>query len=189
MNGVPVVIGIVLAWAGITFPVENPRITGAFGATSGAHYNAARRHQGVDVVPYGGATGRAVLAPANGVVHRVYYSHTTGWVVVLAIQAPATFWATSLAGQVHTIAQGETFFIGLKHHQRVLVTEGQRVTSGQTIAAIGSTGSTSTGAHVHMELRIGPRWTGGYRLDPLDFFLAFIPELRPHLTARGWRGR
>lgn len=46
------------------------------------------------------------------------------------------------------------------HCSKVLVKKGERVTAGQTIAKVGSSGA-ATGPHLHMELRCGD-----YRVDP-----------------------
>jgi len=50
------------------------------------------------------------------------------------------------------------------HLSQALAVVGTRVTQGQAIGAMGSTGH-STGSHLHFEVR-----RGGMALDPLDFF-------------------
>ena len=51
------------------------------------------------------------------------------------------------------------------HNSSLKVGVGQRVSRGQTIALIGSTGN-STGPHCHFEVRINGKTT-----DPLDYIL------------------
>ena len=50
------------------------------------------------------------------------------------------------------------------HMSKRLVSEGDKVTQGQTIGLVGTTGS-STGNHLHFEVRLN-----GQRQDPLNYF-------------------
>ena len=50
------------------------------------------------------------------------------------------------------------------HCSKLYVTKGEEVTSGQNIAAVGSTGD-STGPHLHLEIRIN-----GSRINPQQYF-------------------
>ena len=50
------------------------------------------------------------------------------------------------------------------HCSKVAVSEGQIVLSGEKIAEIGSTGSNSTGNHLHFEIRIN-----GKTVNPIDY--------------------
>lgn len=69
------------------------------------------------------------------------------------------------------------------HLSAIWVTSGQRVTAGNTIGLVGSTGN-STGPHLHWELRWDRVWTGGNWIDPrtmnpLSFGITPPPEPEP----------
>lgn len=183
----PAVVGIVLAFGGVFFPIESPRVTLPFGALFAPYYTRDLPHSGVDLVPMPGpAHGRAVFAPIDGTIYIVGYSHTAGWFIVLASQAPHTFWATARNGDVHTVLQGQPIYFRFAHLSQVYVVRGGRVQAGQTIAAIGNTGASTTAPHLHLSLRLHPyeRW---FTLDPIDFFIASIPGLREYLQATSSR--
>lgn len=100
-------------------------------------------HRGVD---YSARMGTPVHATADGVV---------------------TFsgvWQTY--GNVVEISHGDGFVTRYAHLQRRLVQKGQRVTRGDVIARVGSTGR-STFSHLHYEIE-----RQGERVDPLRFVLA-----------------
>lgn len=58
------------------------------------------------------------------------------------------------------------------HMSKRLVSEGDKVTQGQTIGLVGTTGS-STGNHLHFEVRLN-----GQRQDPLNYFRGSTFTLR-----------
>lgn len=81
-------------------------------------------------------------------------------------------WGSS-QGNYIVINHGAYYTLYL-HNNANLVSVGQRVSRGQTIARLGSTGH-STGPHLHFEIRrsIGSSWSGWYihpAIDPLQFF-------------------
>jgi murein DD-endopeptidase MepM/ murein hydrolase activator NlpD len=100
-------------------------ITDAFGPRGNTF------HTGVD---YPAPKGTPVAAPAAG---RVTYA---GWL--------AGGW-----GRVVTIAVGSGVRTMLAHLSRVDVSVGQRVSPGEEVGAVGSTGN-STGPHLHLEVRL-----------------------------------
>lgn len=87
-------------------------------------------HTGVD---YAGPVGQDVLAPADGVV--LFNG------------------VTPLRGQVVILDHGLGVTTGYYHLSAAPLLVGERVTTGQVIGALGSTGL-STGPHLHWELRI-----------------------------------
>jgi murein DD-endopeptidase MepM/ murein hydrolase activator NlpD len=61
------------------------------------------------------------------------------------------------------IDHGNGVQTGYAHSSQLLVSVGQRVAAGATIALVGTTGS-STGCHVHFETRVN-----GTQVDPVPF--------------------
>jgi murein DD-endopeptidase MepM/ murein hydrolase activator NlpD len=108
----------------------------------------SRPHEGIDV---SAPMGSPVVAPAAGTVERI--SQQTGYGLVLEID------------------HGNGTETKYAHLSRVAVREGQRVTRGQTIAAVGNSGL-STGPHLHYEIHIH-----GKVVDPLTYVLpGAIPD-------------
>ena len=87
-------------------------------------------HSGVD---FGGPVGQPVLAPAGGVV--IFNG------------------LTDLRGQIIILDHGWGVTTGFYHLSGASVQVGDRVTAGQPIGLLGSTGL-STGPHLHWELRV-----------------------------------
>jgi murein DD-endopeptidase MepM/ murein hydrolase activator NlpD len=108
----------------------------------------ARPHEGIDLAaPY----GTPVVAPAAGRV--IGISHQTGYGLVLEID------------------HGNGIETKYAHLSRVVVQEGQHVTRGEPIAAVGNSGL-STGPHLHYEVHVS-----GKVVDPLTYVLpGAIPD-------------
>ena len=51
-----------------------------------------------------------------------------------------------------------------KHNRKLLRSAGDKIAAGETIALVGSSGTTSTGAHLHLEI-----WSKGEAVDPARF--------------------
>ncbi|MDE2595335.1 MAG: peptidoglycan DD-metalloendopeptidase family protein [Sphingomonadales bacterium] len=123
-------------------PVDGARITSKFGMRFHPVLHYTRLHAGVD---FGVPVGTPVYAAAAGVVigatptgcggNMVVIQHDNGWV---------------------------TRYFHLSHYAEGLH-EGQRVSQGYTVGLSGTTGSCTTGPHLHFELRIG-----GEPVDPLS---------------------
>lgn len=98
-------------------------------------------HMGQDIaVPY----GTAVYAANAGTVIASQYQRSYGNVVII-----------DHGGGISTV---------YAHNSSLLVSTGQTVTRGQTIARVGSTGD-STGNHLHFEVRVN-----GKPVNPMQYF-------------------
>ena len=100
----------------------------------------AAQHTGVDL---GATFGTPILATADGIV-----AFTGAW---------------SIKGNVVVVDHGAGVHSVYGHASSFAVAAGDRVTRGQTIAYIGSTGL-STGPHLHWEMRVG-----GIAVEPLEW--------------------
>ena len=98
--------------------------------TSRYGYRWGRTHTGIDI---GAPTGTAVRCAASGKVTFSGWKGELGNLVVV------------------THSNGIQTYYG--HCSKLLVTAGQTVSAGDTIAKVGSTGR-STGSHLHFEIRI-----------------------------------
>ncbi len=100
-------------------------------------------HYGIDIAA---SLGEPIVAPAPG---EVIFSD---W--------------TLTGGNTLVIAHPGDFLTVYKHCERVLVGVGTKVSRGEAIALVGSTGTTSTGPHLHFEL-----WHDGKNLNPENYLL------------------
>ena len=108
----------------------------------------SRPHEGIDV---SAPMGAPIVAPASGVVTSAGYEN--GY------------------GNTLEIDHGNGIVTRYAHCSRLDVRKGQRVTRGQRIAAVGSTGL-STGPHLHYEIHIN-----GKVVNPLTYVLSdAIPD-------------
>ncbi len=119
---------------------SSSRITSYFGGRESPTEGASSNHQGIDI---GASTGSSILAAAAGTVVVSTYSYSAGNYIML-----------SHGGGVYTVYM---------HCSQLLVSEGETVSQGQTIAKVGSTGY-STGPHLHFGVR-----SGGQYLNPLAY--------------------
>ena len=102
-------------------------ITSRFGSISRIRSSA---HTGLDI---GSPSGTSVKAAASGTVIWAGYKGSLGNLVVIS----------------HS--NGVQTYYG--HCSKLLVSAGQKISAGQVIAKVGSTGR-STGPHLHFEIRI-----------------------------------
>ena len=115
-------------------------ITSDFGHRESPTAGASSNHQGIDI---GASTGSSITAADGGTVITASYSSSAGNYVV--------------------ISHGNGLSTVYMHCSKLLVSEGDTVSKGQTIAKVGSTGY-STGPHLHF----GVRKNGSY-VDPTDY--------------------
>lgn len=120
-------------------PVAAGYVSSYFGTRQDPFEGHAANHRGLD---FAGALGSQVLAVAEGVVTRV--EKVSGY------------------GNLVEIKHGE-YVTRYAHNQSALVAVGERVSRGQPIALMGSTGR-STGPHVHFEVL-----QNGRHVNPLKF--------------------
>src|SRR5947208_779997 len=144
-----------LAAAGAVFPVAGPHSFGGpenrFGAQRANHV-----HQGQDVLS---AEGTPVLAPLAGMITSTSYQ-----------AGGAGYYAVE-----HTDVGLDFMFAHFKAGS-VLVSAGQAVAAGQTLAQVGQTGS-ATAPHLHFEIWVaGWQAAGGYPIDPLPYLQAWDRE-------------
>lgn len=112
-------------------------ISSRFGERSSIRSGA---HTGLDLAI---AAGTPISAAASGTVSFAGWKGSYGWLIVIN----------------HT--NGVQTYYG--HCSKLYVSEGQSVTQGQVIGAVGSTGN-STGPHLHFEVRVN-----GIAYNPLNY--------------------
>lgn len=115
-------------------PFADKYVTGEFGTRS--KYRIANNlgpHRGVD---WARPSGTKIPAVTNGTVSLVKWSRVLGWVLV------QTGWA-----------DGKTWYVGYCHLlEKPTLKVGDKVKMGQTVGLMGSTGSASSGPHLHATL-------------------------------------
>ena len=118
------------------------RISSGFGPrTNPVTRRPQGNHNGIDVPA---PRGTRIIAAADGVVR------TAGWMGGF--------------GQIVVIDHGGGYSTWYAHNSLNRVSAGQRVTAGQHIADVGTTGQ-STGNHLHFEIR-----RNGTPINPMNFF-------------------
>jgi murein DD-endopeptidase MepM/ murein hydrolase activator NlpD len=121
-------------------PVGKLSFTSNFGIRSDPFRGTAAMHAGVDIP---GPVGTPIYATADGMVDHA--DRQGGY------------------GNMVEIDHGKGIATRYGHLSKILVSDGQKVTRGQLIALMGSTGR-STGPHLHYEVRID-----GHAVNPVPF--------------------
>lgn len=109
---------------------------GSYGPRIAPRAGASTWHKGVD---FSAPAGTPILAAADGVVSQVTAFNTN----------PPTPYV-----DVQSMVSGQLITTRYEHMSKTLVTVGQSVKAGETIALVGSEGI-STGNHLHFEVYIG----------------------------------
>jgi murein DD-endopeptidase MepM/ murein hydrolase activator NlpD len=125
------------------------RKTSDFGYRLHPIYHVWLLHSGMDI---GAGNGQPIYAAAAGTV-------------VLAGMRGGAGNYTCIA---HGTYQGKNMSTCYAHQSRILVSVGQRVSAGQLIGRVGTTG-TSTGYHLHFEVRLN-----GTPVNPVDWLPACL---------------
>ena len=117
--------------------------------TTGINYSSGQYHGAVDFGS-AGINGQPVYAVADGIVYTAKALTTSygNYVIIMHDNGLYTLYAHGQAGSIR-------------------VSEGQRVTQGQQIMNIGSTGN-SSGPHLHFEVRVSPG-TYDCRRNPMNY--------------------
>ncbi|HJE50563.1 MAG TPA: M23 family metallopeptidase [Tessaracoccus flavescens] len=121
------------------------RITSRYGMRLHPVLGYWKLHDGTD---FGASCGSPIRAASDGVVSERYYN--AGYGNRLMID--------------HGRVDGNYVTTGYNHATRYIVGVGQRVSKGQTIGYVGSTGY-STGCHLHYST-----WANGQLADPISLF-------------------
>lgn len=111
---------------------------------------AGRKHPGIDIAA---RRGRVIVAAGAGMV--VF----AGW--------------TSRYGNIVIINHGDNIISYYAHNSKLLVRDRSFVRKGEPIALLGSSGTTSTGPHLHFEI-----WRDGVPVNPREFLFAFHNDER-----------
>jgi murein DD-endopeptidase MepM/ murein hydrolase activator NlpD len=123
-------------------PIKNGKITTPY-KKLGKHWSKGY-HTGVDfAVPI----GTPVRAISDGIVENANWGKAYGTQVII---------------------RGEAGWVIYAHLSVARVKPGQSVKVGQLIGESGNSGTNTTGAHLHVELRDNKRWSAGKDLDPKE---------------------
>ncbi|MDR1394908.1 MAG: M23 family metallopeptidase [Deltaproteobacteria bacterium] len=130
-----------LAATPYSLPMIKYRLTSGFGYRRSPFGGSSDLHQGLDLAA---PPGTMIYAPADGLVL-------------------SSDWSNNGYGLMVTLDHGFGLSTRYAHLSESLVTPGQKITRGQPLAKVGSTGR-STGPHLHYETVLG-----GVAVDPLFF--------------------
>lgn len=138
-------------------PFPESTITGVYGSMSEfRRKNNMQAHSGTDFAPPGSSKGKtAIPAVADGTVALVQFSKVLGWVLVQS---------------VYDIKKKKVAYVGychLKDEPKLKV--GDKLKEGDTIGIMGTTGSASSGIHLHLTISWTVKGVFGATSDKFDF--------------------
>ncbi len=126
-------------------PTRKPAVgyfTSGFGVRRSPFGGKVKMHEGLDIANH---PGTPIYATADGVV--IYADSKSGY------------------GQTVIIDHGYGLETWYGHTRKILVSKGEKIRRGDTIALLGNSGM-STGPHLHYEVRVN-----GTPVDPLSYIL------------------
>ena len=139
----PVVSNCSLSW-----PTWSSKISSYYGNRVHPVYGTTKFHSGIDIDVGFGTT---IMAAGSGTV------------ILVDTPVAGQDWGGSGYGNYCVIDHGNGVTTLYAHARSINVSVGDYVSSGQSIGVVGSTG-TSTGAHLHFEVRVN-----GSTVDPLSY--------------------
>lgn len=143
--------GLWVGPAGLAIPVQGIRPEQLVDTYTQARAGGARTHDAIDIMA---PQGTPVLAAADGIVEKLFFSQGGGGITVY-VRSPDQRW-TYYYAHLQRYAPG--------------LAEGQRVRRGQVIAFVGSTGNARrAGPHLHLainRMEPGQKWYHGTAMNP-----------------------
>jgi murein DD-endopeptidase MepM/ murein hydrolase activator NlpD len=155
-------------------PIPAPKVTTSSSSSRTGSSSGSSR-PATAPVHRGGALGWPV--PGGHINQYFHYGHYAidigapyGTPVVAAAGGRVTFagWRNNGGGYQVWISHGDNLYTTYNHMSSISVGSGSSVGRGQQVGRIGSTGW-ATGPHLHFEVWVGPIWSGGVRVNPLNY--------------------
>ena len=141
----------IVAPSGLVVPVAGVRPEQLLDTYSQARAGGARVHDAIDIMA---PRGTPVLAAAEGVVERLFFSRGGGGITAY-LRSPDRRW-------IYYYAHLDAYAPGLR--------EGQRLRRGDPLGTVGSTGNANPAApHLHFAVHLmgpGDRWHQGRPVNP-----------------------
>ena len=153
-------------------PFPESTITGQYGTMSAYRKkHGLQPHSGTDFAPKGSNKGTTPIpAVAKGTVQFVQFSKVLGWVLV------QTVWdikkrKAKYVGYCHLKCNTHGINCSSSHDPKLALdlAPGAKVAEGQTIGTMGTSGSASSGVHLHLTLSDKERGVFGITADKEDF--------------------